>query len=120
MINIAYPLRFDSRGRTTNSGWAEHIREMIEEFLFTSPGERVNRLDFGAGLLRMVFEPNGQELASALQFTIKAGLERWLGDLIEIELLEISSDESFIQVVITYRVRATGEQQIEIITNVDV
>ena len=115
MLNIDYPFRFDSRGRTASAGWLDHIRDMVAQFLFTSPGERVNRPDFGAGLLRQVFEPNSPELAAALQFTIKAGLQKWLGDVIEIELLEVTSANSTIQVVLTYVVRATGERRVETI-----
>lgn len=115
MLNIDYPFKFDSRGRTATTGKREHIRDMVEQFLFTSPGERVNRPDFGAGLLRLIFEPNSPEVAAALQYTIKSGLQAWLDDLIEIELLEVSSDESTIQVVLNYTIRATGEQRAETI-----
>ena len=57
---------------------------MIEQLLFTNPGERVNRPDFGSGLLQMVFAPNSPELAAALQFTTQAALQRYLGDLIDL------------------------------------
>ena len=58
---------------------------MIELLLFTSPGERVNRPDFGSGLRNILFAPNSPELASALQFSIKASMNRWLGDLIDLK-----------------------------------
>ena len=64
---------------------------MIEQLLFTNPGERVNRPDFGSGLLQLVFAPNSPELAAALQFTLQAALERWLGDVIEVRELEVTS-----------------------------
>lgn len=115
MLNIDYPFRFDSRGRTATTGTREHIRDLVEQFLFTNPGERVNRPDFGAGLLRLVFEPNNPELTAATQHIIKAGLEKWLGDLIEIELLEAISDDATIRVTLNYLVRATGEQRVETI-----
>jgi phage baseplate assembly protein W len=86
---------------------------MIEQFLFTSPGERVNRPDFGSGLLQMVFAPNSPELASALQFTIQAGLQRWLGDVIEVQKLEVTSVEATLSVLIQYVVRRTGERRTE-------
>ena len=78
-MNIDYPFHFDGRGRTALTGDDDHIRDMIEQFLFTNPGERVNRPDFGSGLLQMIFAPNSQELAAALQHTIQSGLQRWLG-----------------------------------------
>ena len=69
-MNIDFPFHFDGRGRTAATGDDDHVRDMIEQLLFTSPGERVNRPDFGSGLLQLVFAPNSPELAAALQFTV--------------------------------------------------
>jgi uncharacterized protein len=113
MMNIDFPFHFDSHGRAAATDDDDHIRDMIEQFLFTSPGERVNRPDFGSGLLRMVFEPNSPELASALQFTIQAGLQRWLGDLVELRALEVESDDSSLRILVAYIVRRTGEQRVD-------
>jgi len=99
-MNIDFPFHFDKRGRTAIAGDDNHIRDMIEQFLFTNPGERVNRPDFGSGLLQMVFAPNSPELASALQFTVQAGLQRWLGDLIEVQALEVTSEEAILRVAL--------------------
>jgi phage baseplate assembly protein W len=77
--------------------------------LFTSPGERVNRPDFGSGLLQMVFAPNSPELAAALQFTLQAALQRWLGDVIDVAALEVTSSDSTLQVNLSYTLRASGE-----------
>jgi phage baseplate assembly protein W len=109
-MNIDYPFHFDGFGRTAQAGADRHIRNMIEQFLFTNPGERVNRPDFGSGLLQMVFAPNSPELAAALQFTIQAGLQRWLGDLVDIQALQVTSRDSTLQVDLQYIVRLTGEQ----------
>jgi len=111
MMNIDYPFHLDGRGRTALTDDDDHIRDMIEQFLFTSAGERVNRPDFGSGLLQMVFAPNSPELAAALQFTIQAGLQRWLGDLIELQSLEVTSEDSTLRVVVQYLVRRTNERQ---------
>lgn len=89
------------------------IGKLIEQILFVSPGERVNRPDFGSGLLGMVFEPNSPELAAALKFTIQAGLQRWLGDLIEVRALEVTSEDASLRVLVQYVVRRTGEQRQE-------
>ena len=85
--DIAFPFRVDSRGRTSEVGYDHHVRDMIEQLLFTSPGERVMRPDFGCGLLDLVFAPNSPEFASALRSSIRAGLQRWLADVIDIESL---------------------------------
>ena len=111
--SIDYPFHFDGRGRTATTDDNDHIRDMIEQFLFTSPGERVNRPDFGSGLLGMVFEPNSPELTAVLQRTIQAGLQRWLGDLIEVQALEVTSEEATLRVLIQYVVRRTGEGRTE-------
>jgi phage baseplate assembly protein W len=110
-MNIDYPFHFDSRGRTATTDDADHIRDMIEQFLFTNPGERVNRPDFGSGLLQMVFAPNSPELASALQHTIQAGLQRWLGDLIEVQTLEVTSEDATLRVLVQYVVRHSRESR---------
>lgn len=108
-MNIDYPFHFDARGRTAETDDEDHIRDMIEQFLMTSPGERVNRPDFGSGLLEMVFAPNSPELAAALQFTIQAGLQQWLGDLIEVRKLDVSSDDAQLRVEVQYVVRRTQQ-----------
>src|SRR5512139_1156535 len=108
-MNIDYPFHFDSRGRTASTDDADHIRDMIEQLLFTNPGERVNRPDFGSGLLQMVHAPNSPELASALQFTMQAALQRYLGDLIDLQQLQASAEDSKLSVVVEYVVRRTQQ-----------
>jgi len=109
MMNLDFPFQFDSRGRTAGADEAGHIRDMIEQFLFTNPGERVNRPDFGSGLLAKVFAPNSEELATALKFQIQAGLQRWLGDVVEVHKLEVASRDATLTVDVAYLVRRTGQ-----------
>ena len=112
-MNIDYPFHFDSRGRTASTSDSDHIRDMIEQLLFTSPGERVNRPDFGSGLMQMVFAPNSPELAAALQFTLQAALYRWLGDVVEVRALEVTSVDARLKVDLSYALRRTGEIRTE-------
>jgi phage baseplate assembly protein W len=112
-MNIDFPFRFDHRGRTSLASDDEHIRDMIEQVLFTNPGERVNRPDFGSGLLQMVFAPNSPELAATLQFGVQAGLQQWLGDLIEIQTIDVSSEEATLRVELRYLVKRTQENRTE-------
>lgn len=116
-MNIDFPFRFDARGRTAATDDNDHIRDMIEELLFTTPGERVNRPDFGSGLLQMVFAPNSTELASALQFTTQAALQRYLGDLIDLQQLEITAVDATLTVIVKYVVRQTQQVQTETFVN---
>ena len=110
-MQIGFPFRIDGRGRTAEANGNDHISQMIEQFLFTNPGERVNRPDFGSGLLQLLFAPNSPELAATLQFTTQAGLQRWLGDVIDVQTLRVSTEDSTLHVLIEYVVRSTGESQ---------
>ncbi len=108
-MNIDFPFHFDGRGHTASTGDDDHVRDMIEQFLFTNSGERVNRPDFGSGLLQLVFAPNSPELAATLQFTVQAGLQRWLGDVIVVQALEVTSEEATLRVDLTYLVQRTQD-----------
>jgi phage baseplate assembly protein W len=108
-MDLDYPFAIDRRGRTARTGGDEHIRDMIEQFLFTDLQERLNRPDFGAGLLAMVFEPNSEERASAVELRIQAGLLQWLGDLIDVRRVDVEAQEATLRVVVEYVVRRTGE-----------
>lgn len=113
-MNIDYPFHLDALGRTAQTTDADHVRDMIEQLLFTNPGERVNRPDFGSGLLRAIFAPNSPELATALQYTTQAALQRWLGDVIEIHALEFTAEDSTLRVLLQYAIKQTGERRSDI------
>ena len=108
MLNIDFPYRIDRRGFTAATDYDEHVRDMIEQLLFTNMGERVNRPTFGSGLLQLVFAPNSPELAAALQFTVKAALQTYLGDVMTLQTLDISSQDSTLRVGVKYTVTASG------------
>ena len=109
--DIAFPFRSDRRGRTAHARYDEHVRDLVEQLLFTSPGERVMRPDFGCGLLDLVFTPNSPELASALELSVQASLQRWLGELIDVEALDVVSEENVVRVRLSYVVRSTGSRR---------
>jgi phage baseplate assembly protein W len=108
-VNIDYPLHFDATGRTATTSDVDHIRDMIELVLFTNQGERVNRPDFGSGLLQLVFAPNSVELSAALQFTAKAALQRFLGDLIDVQNLTVVVADASLTVTVGYVIKATQQ-----------
>ena len=112
MMQIDYPFRIDGRGRTAGTDQNDHIRDLVEQVLFTSPGERVNRPDFGSGLLQLVFAPNSDELATATQFLVQGALQQWLGDLIQVEAVEVLSEDSTLNVTVQYIVRRNQQRQI--------
>jgi hypothetical protein len=108
-MNIDFPFHFDSRGRTATASDDEHICGLLEQLIFTSPGERVNRPDFGSGVLQLIFAPNSPELAAALQFTLQGAIQRWLGDLIELQGLEVRGEDSTLRIDLKYKVRRINQ-----------
>ena len=65
--------------------------------------------DVSVDTAQLIFAPNSPELASALQFTMQAGLNRWLGDLIELRSLDVQSNEAELRINVNYVVRRTNE-----------
>jgi uncharacterized protein len=116
MSQVDYPFSFDTRGRTSDTAADDHIRDLIEQVLFTSPGERVNRPTFGCGLNQLVFAPNSPELAAATQFLVQGALQQWLGDLIVVDSVQVESVDSTLRVTISYVVRRTQTPQTAVFT----
>jgi phage baseplate assembly protein W len=114
-MNIDFPFHIDSRGRTAECNDAAHVRDMLEQLLFTNAGERVNRPDFGSGLMQLIFAPNSPELAAALQFTMRAAIQQWLGDVLDLQALDVSSEDAILRITIRYALRRTGETRTETI-----
>jgi uncharacterized protein len=108
-MNVDYPYRIDGRGRTAETDRDEHIRDLIEQVLFTSPGERVNRPDFGTGLMQLVFAPNSDELAATIQMLVRGALQQWLGDRIRVDAVEAEHRDSTLTIEVQYTVLLTRE-----------
>src|SRR5207245_6540935 len=115
-MDIDFPLHFDGRGRTATADESKHVRGMIEQLLFTNPGERVNHPDFGSGLLQLIFAPNSPELAATVQFTLQAAIQRWLGDLIALSDLKVQAVDSSLTIDLKYVIRRTNVAQTATIT----
>jgi phage baseplate assembly protein W len=110
---LDFPYHLDGRGRSASTPLDDHVRDLIWQVLFTSPGERVNRPDFGCGLKRLVFMPNSDTLAAATQAIVKASLQRWLQNEIEVEDVAVRATDSRLEVTVSYRRRDTGERRVE-------
>jgi phage baseplate assembly protein W len=112
-MQIDYPFHIGEQGLTATTHSGDSIRDLIEQVLFTSPGERVNRPEFGSGLLQLVFAGNSDELAAATQFMVQGALQQWLGELIQVEALEVVSQEETLRITLRYVVRQTQERRID-------
>lgn len=113
MRQIAYPFRIDGSGRTADASSDDHIRQMIEQVLFTVQGERVNRPTFGSGLMQLLFAPNSGEIATATEYLVQGALQQWLSDVIQVESVEVQSEDATLQVTVQYRVLRTQERRVE-------
>lgn len=111
-MNVNFPYQFDGRGRTADP-LASLLRQMVEQILFTIPGERVNLPDFGSGLMQLTFAPNSAEMAAATQFTVQGALQKWMSGLIKVQSVDATAVESTITVRVTYTPLDTGVTQVE-------
>ena len=112
---FTFPFSVGSGGRIVATGGDDAIRAKIIQVLFTAPGERVNKPDFGCGLLNLVFEPNDGVLAAATEFTVAQALSRWLAEDIVVKAVEVEAREerAVVQVVYT-RKRDLAQQAVRI------
>ena len=111
-MNIAYTYAIDGSGRTAQPDDDAHIRQMIEQLLFTAPGERVNRPTFGTGLRQLLFAPNSPELATATEFMVQGALQEFLGELIRVEAVDVAAEEATLRVTVQYIVQRTQQRQV--------
>ncbi len=107
-MQIAFPFRIDHEGFVARADYDSHVRDMIEQVLFTSPGERVNRPDFGCGLAALVFESPNHEMTVATQALVQGALQQWLGDVIRVEEVTVELEESRLVVFVAYTVLSSG------------
>jgi phage baseplate assembly protein W len=102
-MQIAFPYVFDSNHVTGLAAEPAHVRQMLEQLLFTMPGERVNRPDFGCGIQRMVFAPQSTEVVATLQALIESEIHRWMGDVLTLRKLQVTAEEATLRVLVEYQ-----------------
>jgi phage baseplate assembly protein W len=115
-MNLAYPYQFSSLGRTAEAADARHVRDLIEQVLFTIPGERVMRPDFGSGVAQLVFAPNSVELASATQMLIQGSLQQWLGEVIVVQGVRVEANDAVLSITVQYSIRSNDQMQVQAFT----
>jgi uncharacterized protein len=115
-MNLNFPYQFDGRGRTQEATLQDYLNQLVEQVLFTSPGERVNLPDFGSGLLQLPFAPNSQELAAATQFAVQGALQKWLSGYVKVQSVTASAQDAVITVTVSYTPLTTDVTQIQTFT----
>lgn len=112
-MNVNFPYQFDGRGRTKEAAYGDFVRQLVEQVLFTSPGERVNLPDFGSGLLQLPFAPNSPELAAATQFAVQGALQKWLSGFITVQSVIAAAEEAVLTVTVTYSLINTDVTEVQ-------
>ena len=112
-MNVNFPYQFDGRGRTQQATVQDYVTQLIEQVLFTSPGERVNLPDFGSGLLQLAFAPNSEEMAAATQFAVQGALQKWLSAYVKVQSVVASAQDAVLTVTVTYTLLNTDVTQVQ-------
>jgi phage baseplate assembly protein W len=105
---LHFPFRINKKGETSKTDYIDHIRDLIHQVLFTNPGERVNKPDFGCGLKQLIFMPNSSVLATTTQFLVQGSLQRWLNEYIQVEQVEVQCEEEKLTITVVYKLRSNG------------
>ena len=112
MAHLDFPYAIDGTGRSAQTSTADHVRDLIEQVLFTAPGERVMRPTFGSGLMALVFEPNSVQLAATTQFLAQASLQQHLSHLIAVQAVTVEPIDAALVVSVAYTLLEDGSQQV--------
>ena len=107
-MQLGYPYAFDRSGRTAATDEITHVRDLIEQVLFTTPGERVMRPDFGSGVAQLVFAQNSVEVAGATQMLAQGALQKWLGEIISVLAVNVESVDAQLRVSVQYQLLRNG------------
>jgi uncharacterized protein len=113
-LDFPFGIGEDRRIRTTDN--SDHIKDEILTILLTSPGERVNQPEFGCGLKERIFSPNDEILSTLVDLKISQALDRWLGDKIVTDEINVQSIDERLMIEIVYTVKETSEQDSTVLT----
>jgi len=71
-----------------------HVEQMIQQVLFTAPGERADLPQFGCGLSQLIFAPLSSALAVNTEINVRQALEEWLAGVITVgDVTALTSDD---------------------------
>jgi phage baseplate assembly protein W len=90
--DYGHPLRIDAgAGQVARASYADHVNQLIEQLLLTSPGERLNLPEFGCGLRRAVFAPQNDALAATVKIQVQQAIDTFLGDQVQLTGIDVRS-----------------------------
>lgn len=118
---MSFPLRIADQGSQISSR-QQHVREQIEQILFTNPAERWYRPDFGIGARALVFEPNQQTLWELVKKRLLATLAEALkGEVLaESLVVDVEGENEKLIIVISYQIAALQHsEKLEFLLNGD-
>jgi uncharacterized protein len=106
---VGMDMGLDDQGRIGLNSYDEHVHQSILLIMQTPPGERVMRPDFGAGLLRLAFEPLGSATASLVQQAVTQALTRFEPriDVLSVNVATDPTAPGQLEIDLSYRVRRT-------------
>lgn len=112
MMKLNFPFKVSSSGRSAQASQEEHIQQMIEQLLFTTPGERVNRPDFGTGLKSALFAPINDEMTTIIQSAVQGELQQQLGHLVQVQEVHVESEDTTVKVLVRYLISSSQQNQV--------
>ncbi|MCG8420091.1 MAG: GPW/gp25 family protein [Proteobacteria bacterium] len=92
------------------------VRAMLEQILFTEPGERVNRPTFGVGVLGALFEPNSPFLQTRIRIALEENVYDHLGLRVSVDDIGVEQDQAEIHIRIAFTIEGTvlGPQEMAV------
>lgn len=111
-VYLSFPFRVGVDGPQL-SGRSLHVREQIEQVLFTNPAERVFRPELGAGIRTLVFEPNTSALWEVTRKRLIASLAEALQGEVDPRTLEVevTGEGENLLVTVSYTLATLGHTE---------
>jgi phage baseplate assembly protein W len=104
-----FGLRIGATGALATVDGDAAVRQALILLLFTTPGERLLRPDYGSHLNRLAFAPNDQTTAGLAIHYVRTALRRWEPrvDLLQLDAYPDPDRPELLVIELRYRVRAT-------------
>lgn len=110
---LHYPLQEDPGGKRLRreTDYEAYVTQLIKQVLLTSPGERVNRPDLGAGVKQLVFRALGPATATLAETMVYKALTDSLSALIRVDEVNVELGDARLDITVVYTLYARMEQR---------